>query len=104
MKINPAAAFRAYNKINGYSQSSRHAELSMEDAVQNFENTDQVEISPEGARKMEVEQLTRAVASELREPASPERLNDLREAIQNKSYHIPTGDLVDAIMRHWAIA
>lgn len=52
---------------------------------------------------MEAEQLTKAIAAELREPASPEKLNELREAIQNKSYHVPTGDLVNAMMRHWAL-
>ena len=103
MNINPAAAYRAYNKINGYSHSSRHTEFGVEDAAQRLENTDQIEIRPEGARKMEAEQLTKAIAAELREPASPEKLNELREAIQNKSYHVPTGDLVNAMMRHCAL-
>lgn len=103
MNINPAAAYRAYNKINGYSHSSRHTEWNVEDGAQRLENTDQIEISPEGARKMEAEQLTKAIASELREPASPERLKDLQKAIENKSYHVPTGDLVNAMMRHWAL-
>ena len=70
MNINPAAAYRAYNKINGYSHSSRHTEFGVEDAAQRLEKTDQIEISPEGARKMEAEQLTKAIAEENFEKAA----------------------------------
>ncbi|MBC8585801.1 flagellar biosynthesis anti-sigma factor FlgM [Youxingia wuxianensis] len=103
MKINPAA-FHAYKKINGYTHASRHMEQTQEEMAAKTENSDQIQISPEGARKMEAEQLSRAIAAELCRPASPERLESLRKAIQDKSYHVPTTDLADAIMQHWCIA
>lgn len=103
MKINPAA-FHAYSKINDCTSIPRHLEVGAEDTVQRSGNTDQIQISPEGARKMEIEQLTKSIVSEMHEPASSERLERLRQAVQNRTYHIPTKDLVDAMMRHWCIA
>ena len=38
--------------------------------------------------------------AEIREPASPERLEALRNAVQKGEYNIPTDQLVDAVMRH----
>ncbi len=104
MKINPTAAFQAYNKMAEHNRSPRQAELSADDKMQRGGHTDQIQISPEGARKMEIDQLTKAIVSETRTPASPERLEKLRTAVRNGTYHIPTGDLADAVMRHWFIA
>ena len=104
MKINPAAAFHAYKKINDYTPHSRHAESGPEEAAQKIENTDQIQISAAGARKIEGENFTRTVVSELHKPASPERLESLRSAIENKSYYVATDDLVSAIMRRWDMA
>ncbi len=36
--------------------------------------------------------------NEINAPASPERLEKLRASIKNGTYHIPTQDLVDAIL------
>ena len=33
--------------------------------------------------------------------ASPERIEDLRRAVQSGSYRVPTGELVDAVIRHF---
>lgn len=102
MKINPTAAYQAYNKITERSYAvSRRQDLSGEEQVQRIENTDRFRISPEAARQREVEQLTNSIMSQIREPASPQRLDSLRTAVQNKTYNIPTGDLVDAVMKQW---
>lgn len=102
MKINPTTAYQAYNKITGSSYAvSRRLDSSGEEQVQKVENTDRFLISPEAARQREVEQLTNSIMSQIREPASPQRLDSLRTAVQNKTYHIPTGDLVDAVMKQW---
>ena len=50
---------------------------------------------------MEAEQLSRSIMAEIREPASPERIEDLRRAVQSGSYRVPTGELVDAVIRHF---
>lgn len=106
MKINPTAAFQAYNKITERSHAAlrRQDYLRGEAPVQKAENTDQIQISPEAARQREVEQLTHSIMSQIQEPASPQRLESLRTAVQNKTYHVPTGDLVDAVMKQWFVA
>jgi len=104
MKINPTAAFQAYNKMTEHSRSPHLVELPTEESMQRGSHTDQIQISPEGARKMEIDQLTKAIVSETKTPASSERLEKLRTAVRNGTYHIPTGDLADAVMRHLFIA
>ena len=51
-----------------------------------------------------MEQLTQSILAEIREPASPQRLDSLRAAVQNHTYHVPTVDLVDAVMKQWFVA
>ena len=102
MKIGPTAAYQAYNKVSDRSYAfSRRLDLPGEEPVQKAENTDRFRISPEAARQREVEQLVGSIMSQIREPASPQRLDSLRTAVQNKTYNIPTGDLVDAVMKQW---
>ena len=105
MKVSPSAALQAYNKIGKRSYaSSRRQDPQGEEPVQKVEYTDQFRISPEAARQREVEQLTGSIMAQIREPASPQRLDSLRAAVQNKTYNIPTGDLVDAVMKQWFTA
>lgn len=102
MKINPTAAYQAYGKISDRSYAfTRRQDYQMEEQVQKVEYTDRFRISPEAARQREVEQLTSSIMSEIREPTDPQRLDSLRTAVQNKTYNIPTGDLVDAVMKQW---
>ena len=101
MKINPTAAYQAYGKISEYGRSSRRtgAAADVRPAPQPGK-TDRIQISPEATRQLEVEQLSRSIMAEIREPASPERLESLRNAVQKGEYSIPTDQLVDAVMRH----
>ena len=102
MNINPAAALNAYNKVTERTQPVRPTEQSRpEDAAQRAGHTDQIDISPEGARQNEIEQVTRSILSEIKEPASDERIEALRTAMQNGTYHVPTETLVDEVMKHW---
>ena len=50
MKINPTAAFQAYNKMAEHNRSPRQAELSADDKMQRGGHTDQIQISPAGAQ------------------------------------------------------
>lgn len=105
MKINPAAAYQAYNKVTEHNHSTpRRPELRVQAPAQRAGNTDQIQISPEATRQREVEQLTQSILAEIREPASPQRLDSLRTAVQNHTYHVPTVDLVDAVMKQWFVA
>ncbi|MCI8816166.1 MAG: flagellar biosynthesis anti-sigma factor FlgM [Angelakisella sp.] len=101
MKINPAAAYQAYNRISDHTHSPRRTGQYPEGGALKAGNTDQIQISHEGTRKMEAEQLSRSIMAEIREPASPERIEDLRRAVQSGSYRVPTGELVDAVIRHF---
>lgn len=100
MKLNPTAAYHVYNKIAEHpARTYRRPESFSEHLVQKMENTDQIQISPEGSRKMAADQLSRSIMSEIREASSPQRLESLRTAVQEGTYHVPTGLLVDAVMR-----
>lgn len=101
MKLNPTAAYHAYNKIADHSaRAYRRPESFSERLAQKAEHTDQIQISPEGTRKMAADQLSRSIMAQIRESSSPQRLESLRTAVQEGSYHIPTSELVDAVMRH----
>ena len=102
MKINPTAAYHAYNKISEHLRPARMEETAGQ-PVQTGK-TDQIQISPEAARSQEVEQYARTVTAELCRPASQQRLDALRTAIQNGEYHIPTEKLADAMMKKWLLA
>ena len=78
MKINPAAAYQAYNRISDHTHSPRRTGQYPEGGALKAGNTDQIQISHEGTRKMEAEQLSRSIMAEIREPASPERIEAVR--------------------------
>ena len=106
MKINPAAAFNAYNKTvekisSAQSSAAAHPAENASARAASTEHTDQVQISAEGARKAGIQQITDTIVSEIHEPASAEKLESLRDAVQNKTYHVSTPDLVDAIIKRW---
>lgn len=102
MKINPTAAYQAYNKISDYGHTLRRTGAAGETpAAEKSGKTDRIQISQEATRQLEVEQLSRSILSEIREPASQERLESLRSAIQKGTYNVPTGELVNAVMRHF---
>ena len=102
MKINPTAAYHAYNKISEHLRPVRMEETAGQPVQPG--KTDQIQISPEAARSQEVEQYARTVTAELCRPASQQRLDALRTAIQNGEYHIPTEKLADAMMKKWLLA
>ena len=83
MKINPTAAYQAYNKISDYGHTLRRTGAAGE--------------TPAAEKS---EQLSRSILAEIREPASAERLESLRNAVQKGEYNVPTDRLVDAVMRH----
>lgn len=101
MKINPTAAYQAYGKISEYGHTSRRTGAATEvQAAQQPGKTDRIQISQQGTRQLEVEQLSKSILAEIREPASQERLESLRNAIRKGEYKVPTDQLVDAVMRH----
>lgn len=101
MKINPTAAYYAYNKISEHLRPVHADEAA--GALVRSGNTDQIQISPEAAHNQEVEQYARTVTAELCRPASQQRLDELRSAIQKGEYYIPTEKLADSMMKKWLL-
>ena len=100
MKINPAAAHGIYRtNLAGYKSA-----LSAQDLRQARElsgNTDHISISQSGARQLEAEKVSRSILDDINTPASPERLAQLRERVQNGTYYIPTDRLTGVLMQRW---
>ena len=96
MKINPAASFGVY-KTNLTRAPEAHGMQGVRS-----ENTDQLSISTQGARQAEIDRITKTVVSEIK-PASPQRIEALRNEVQQKTYHVSTSDLVDAVIEHFGM-
>ena len=102
MKVNPAAAFHIYQKAADYTRPS-HPREGARGAARPGAKADQVQISPEAARRQEVEQLAKSVTAQIMAPASPQRLEALRQAVQENAYHVPAGQLAEALMKNWLL-
>ena len=64
-------------------------------------NTDHISISQSGARELEAEKVSMSILDDINTPASPERLAQLRERVQNGTYYIPTDRLTGVLMQRW---
>ncbi len=98
MKINPLA----YQV--GKPGSVRPSKALSESAGKSSEktkNTDQISISSQGAQMAEVEQLSKAVISEIEQPTSQEKLDSIKAAVKENSYHVSTSELADVILQRW---
>lgn len=61
-------------------------------------NTDKVTISQGAAARAEAGRVASSLAAEVEGAASPERLETLRQAVQDGSYDVPAADVADAIL------
>ena len=61
-------------------------------------NTDKVTISQSAAQRAEAGRLVPALSAEVESTAAPERVEALRQAVQDGSYHVSAGDVADAIL------
>lgn len=61
-------------------------------------NTDKVTISQGAAARAEAGRLASSLAAEVENTASPERIESLRQAVQDGSYSVPAEDVADAIL------
>ena len=88
---------------NGITKAAENEVLqkAKNDAVVRSSNTDKIDISGEGAYKAEIDMYTKNIVAEIEAPAKPERLAELRTAVQNGTYYVPTSSLVDSIMQRW---
>ena len=100
MKINPSV-FGVGKTPRPEHDLPAKAAADSAPAARGDNNTDKISISPAGARQADVDHLTKSVLAEIQRPASPERLDALRTAVQSGAYRVPAGDLADALMRRW---
>ena len=96
MKINAVSAYGAYQTPSTVrvSGAKRLPGKSAEPAYK----TDRISFSREAAGQKEVEDISKAVVRESAKGADPARLERLKTAVADRSYHIPNGALADAIL------
>lgn len=94
-----------FNATNGYmkvNDVNMQSSIKDNEKVRTNEKTcckhDTVMISPEAASFREVEQSTKAVANEVNESVSPEKIQSLKEQIAAGTYGVSSGDVADAIL------
>lgn len=60
--------------------------------------TDKVTISGDGAARAEISRLASSIAAEVDSPASSERIDGLRQAVEQGTYNVPSEDIADAML------
>lgn len=100
MKINSSTAYGIY-KANTKKPETDNSFQNAMSSLGKKQHTDKISISSEGARQLEIDKVSKSILDEIQTPAPTEKLEQLKAAVQNGSYHIATGDLADALMQRW---
>ena len=100
MKINSTTAYGIY-KTNVKKPEAEVAFQGTLAALGKNQYTDQISISSQGARQLEIDKVSKSILEEIQTPAPAEKLEQLKAAVQNGSYRIATGDLADCLMQRW---
>ncbi len=100
MKINSVSAYGVYKQAARKPEAEMSFAAALE-AAGRKKHTDRISISTQGARQLEAERLTRAVMDEMQKPSDPGKLERISSAVKDGTYHIPTGELADAVMQRW---
>jgi anti-sigma28 factor (negative regulator of flagellin synthesis) len=102
MKINPASVYNIYkqNQAKGLEINSR---VNQEEDGVSAKKVDTLIISPAGARqaklsKFDLSNEVQRIAREVHEAPDDQRLSELKAAIANNQYRIPTDTLANAIL------
>ena len=98
MKINMNDAYRIYTKNSSLNpQMQEHRQRQDEKAP--VGNVDTVTISSDGMRRSEIDKLANSVSLQVEATVSSQRLESLRQAVQNGSYRVGTEQLAEAVFR-----
>lgn len=100
MKINSTTAYGIY-KTNVKKPDADTAFQGALYALGKSQHTDQISISSQGARQLEIDKVSKSILEEIQTPAPADKLEQLKAAVQNGSYRIATGDLADSLMQRW---
>lgn len=97
--IEPSAAYRTYKKYQAPVAAHTEAGGQQQSAVkQAAQKTDQIDFSAKAARSEELGKLTQNIASELATGVSSTRMQELKTAVENGEYYLPTAQLADSML------
>lgn len=94
MKINPSAGLEQYQKYTKPVKNGTAANAAGKAAPR----SDTVSFSDDAVARAEAGRVAGGIAAEVESAASPERLEELRAAVENGTYNVPAGDVADAIL------
>lgn len=97
MKINASGLERYKSYVSAVKKEETQAAKS-KGLKTVSSNTDKVEISQDAASRAEVARLASSVALEVEGTASPQRLREITENIENGTYFVSAQDVADAIL------
>ena len=94
-------ALQSYGRISNLNKIHSRIKTSGAESKAVKENSDQIQISPEGERNAEISRLAKMAAGRENAKVSPERIKRIREEVKNGSYYVPTDDLTKAFLSSW---
>lgn len=89
----PAAGVTGAARVGTVEKSMQTAAFAEESA----QNVDKLDLSGAGPRG-DVEKTAWSLARQVSRPASAQRLQQLRTAVQDGTYYVPSGQVADAIL------
>ena len=104
MNITPLRPYQTgMKKVSAVDKRSLFAVGAAEEGRQPAEqNVDRLDISG-SAQRSEVEKTAWSLTQQATRPASPQRIEALREAVQNRTYSVPAERIADAMVSSWGL-
>lgn len=97
MKIGPAAAYRPYQALTtGTVVPEAAANGTKTEAA--AQKTDKVSLSGDASFRSVLVRMGRNMAEEVHSAASQERIQELKDEVENKTYYVSSARLADAIL------
>ena len=93
--IDSSATSRLYQKYNATAPTTE--QLAAPKATQS-QKIDKISLSGQASRNEELGRLVQDIASELSTGVSASKLEQLKAAVENDEYYVPTAGLADAIL------
>jgi flagellar biosynthesis anti-sigma factor FlgM len=97
MKINPASVYGVYKPTETPDGGAR-VKNGTSASVPAVEKQDTIQISSQGKAQQEIGRIVSEIMDEVSQNAGAERLESLKAAIADGSYHVSSDDLADAIL------
>lgn len=101
MNINPATMRNVYqaNMVqNGRQGGGKEQELMKYASAASPENTDKISISSQANYQRDVNKVVHSVMKDMEQTSNADRVQQIKEQIQNNSYFVSSGQVADAIL------